>query len=98
MIRHILLFKFNEGVSDEVCANAYDRLLELGELCPTIGKWTIGRNLTDSPSAYDIVEIGDFESMDDLNAYKEHPAHKEFSNYIRPLAIWALADIEMDQV
>lgn len=50
MIRHVLLFKFNEGVSDEEQMDAYDRLLELGELCPTIGHWAVGRSIADSPS------------------------------------------------
>lgn len=97
MIRHTLLFKFNESAGEETRVEAVRRLRQLGELCPTIDNWSIGINFADSPSAYDVVEIGDFASIEDLDAYKQHPAHREFSDYIRPLATWALADYEFDE-
>ncbi len=96
MIRHILLFRFNEGIEQHVRDDAVNRLQELGQICPTIGKWTVALNLAESPSAHDVVEIGDFDSLEDLEAYKAHPAHRAFSDFIRPLAKWALADIEVD--
>lgn len=96
MIRHILLFRFNDGIESEVREDAIQRLRDLGEICPTIGKWTIGVNFAESPSAHDVVEIGDFANMEDLETYKQHPAHREFSDFIRPLATWALADFEID--
>jgi hypothetical protein len=96
MIRHILLFKFNEGIEESLKEETVSRLHQLGDLCPTIGKWTIGVNLADSPSAYDVAEIGDFSSIDDLNAYKAHEAHRNFSEFVRPIATWALSDIEID--
>lgn len=94
MIRHTLLFKFNEDVSEEARGEAVRRLRQLGELCPTVGRWNIGINFADSPSAYDVVEIGDFASIEALEAYKQHPAHRDFADYMRPLAKWALADYE----
>jgi hypothetical protein len=97
MIRHILLFRFNESVEQSVRDDAINRLHKLGDICPTIGKWTIGVNFAESPSAHDVVEIGDFATLEDLDAYKEHPAHREFSDFIRPLATWALADINVDE-
>ncbi len=96
MIRHILLFRFNEGVDDSIQIEAENRLRQLGDLCPTIVSWTVELNFAYSPSAYDMVEIGDFASLSDLDEYKSHPAHKKFSEFIRPLATWALADIEFD--
>lgn len=96
MIRHILLFRFNQGVERTTKDEVVSRLRQLEELCPTIGKWTIALNFADSPSAHDVVEIGDFASVEDLEAYKAHPAHREFSDFVRPLATWALADIELE--
>lgn len=95
MIRQILLFKFNEGVDESLQDEVIERLERLGELCPTIGSWSIGRNLADSPSAYDVIEIGDFANTEDLEEYKAHPAHRDFSAFVRPLATWALADYEL---
>ncbi len=95
MIRHILLFRFNEDIDQVIRTEMVERLQGLEELCPTIGKWSIGVNFADSPSAYDVVEIGDFASREDLDAYKAHPAHADFSNFVRPIATWALADYEL---
>lgn len=95
MIRHILLFRFNENVDEATRTEMVERLQELENLCPTIGRWSIGTNFTDSPSAYDVVEIGDFANTEDFEAYKAHPAHRDFSDYVRPLATWALADYEI---
>lgn len=95
MIRHILLFRFNEDVDSSTRTEMVERLQQLEELCPTIGRWSIGVNFADSPSAYDVIEIGDFANLEDLDAYKAHPAHKSFSDFVRPLATWALADYEL---
>jgi hypothetical protein len=43
------------------------------------------------------VEIGDFETQEDLDEYKAHPAHCEFSDFIRPLASWAIADYLVEE-
>lgn len=96
MIRHILLFRFNEDVGADVRTDTVERLQRLGTLCPTIGKWSIGVNFAQSPSAYDVVEIGEFNTPEDLEAYKQHPAHREFADFIRPLAVWALADYSIE--
>ena len=95
MIRHILLFRFNEGVSDEVRQDAVSRLEALGEQCPTISSWSIGVNFADSPSAHDVAEVGDFNNIEALNAYKDHPAHRDLSAHLRTIATWALADYEL---
>lgn len=97
MIRHVLLFRFNEDVGETTRTEAVERLRQLGELCPTIGKWSVGTNITDSPSAYDMIEIGNFASQEAFEAYKDHPAHREFADFIRPLATWALGDYEEEE-
>jgi Stress responsive A/B Barrel Domain len=92
MIRHILLFKFNEGVQSEVQSDAVARLRGLGKQCPTVLNWVIGVNQANSPSAYDVAEIGDFADQEALDSYKEHPAHKELSAHLGTIASWALVD------
>lgn len=96
MIRHILLFKFNEGVPEATRQEAAERLRALGELCPTIGHWSVGVNIAKSPSAYDMAEVADYADADALQTYKDHPAHKEFSAFIGGIASWALVDFEYE--
>ena len=96
MLRHILLFKFNEGAAEEDRVDAIQRLHELGPQCPTVSAWSIGLNEADSKSAYDVAEVADFDDEAALQAYKEHPAHKEFSAFIGTVATWALVDYHFE--
>jgi len=95
MIRHILLFKFNEGVPTEARDEALERLQGLGEQCPTVSYWSVGANTAGSRSAYDIAEVADFIDEAALTEYKEHPAHRELSVHLGMIATWALADYEL---
>jgi hypothetical protein len=94
MIRHILLFKFNEGVPQDLRDEAIERLTGLGEQCPTVSYWSIGVNRAESPSAYDVAEVADFTDMSALQEYKDHPAHKELAAHLGTIATWALVDYE----
>jgi hypothetical protein len=94
MIRHILLFKFKEGVSQDVRDDATQRLTGLGEQCPTVSSWSVGVNEADSVSAYDVAEVADFEDRQALQEYKDHPAHKDLAAHLGGIANWALVDYE----
>jgi hypothetical protein len=94
MIRHILLFRFNEGVPQEVRDDATNKLTALGEQCPTVDYWSVGANIADSKSAFDMAEVADFEDEEALQAYKEHPAHRELAEHLGTIATWALVDYE----
>ena len=41
----------------------------------------VGINIEPLPFAYDIVLNTDFETMEDLYAYRRHPAHKDFIEF-----------------
>ena len=94
MIRHILLFRFNEGVSQQVRDEATQRLAALGEQCPTVSSWSIGINQAESPNAYDVAEVADFVDPRALQEYKDHPAHRELSARLGTIATWKLVDYE----
>ncbi len=94
MLRHILLFRFYDSVGDEARVEAVERLEALGSECPTVSSWSIGVNIADSPSAYDVAEVAEFADEAALIAYKEHPAHREFSSFMGKIATWTLIDYE----
>ncbi len=96
MIRHILLFKFNEGEPADVRDDAIQRLEALGGQCPTVQSWSIGVNKAESPSAYDVAEVADFTDMKGLNEYKAHPAHRELAAHLGTICTWALVDYTFD--
>lgn len=94
MIRHVLLFRFNEGVEQVTRDEAVARLEALGEQCPTVDGWSIGVNQANSPSAYDVAEVADFRDTEALDLYKAHPAHREFAQFMGEISTWSLVDYE----
>jgi stress responsive alpha/beta barrel protein len=92
MLRHILLFKFRPETSELEREQAFTTLVELGEQCPTVIGWSVGKNIANSPRAYDMAEVADFNDEAGLVAYKEHPAHREASVFLGAVATWALVD------
>ncbi len=87
MIRHIVFFRLAEILpADEKkeLLNTVKRKLEaLPALIPEIRFFEIGINSTIDPKAADLSLLSDFDSMESLQTYQEHPAHRDFINWNR---------------
>jgi len=97
MIRHLVLFKLNEGVrKDEprVRAGAAG-FFELGPLVPEVASWECGWNLADRPIAYDFAINSSVADADALKRYLEHPAHQAAVAPWKEFATWVVADYEI---
>jgi tRNA(His) 5'-end guanylyltransferase len=79
MIKHIVMWKleeFAEGADKKENALRVKRLLEgLKDKIKEIRFIEIGININDTPAAYDIVLYSEFNSLEDLDAYQNHPEH-----------------------
>jgi phenylalanyl-tRNA synthetase alpha subunit len=87
MIKHIVFFGLAdnaEGKSKAEHAVIIKHELEnLVNFIPEIKKIEVGINHPDAPqSNYDIALYSEFDSMDALNIYQEHPEHKRVATYI----------------
>ena len=78
MIRHIVLIRFQPGVSDAEIADIFEELHRIKPLIPGLLDITAGRS--ESPEK---IERGylhgfvvDFADWDALAAYQDHPDHK----------------------
>lgn len=70
MIRHIVMWKFREGTEEK--ANEFlTKLAALDGVIPQLKKSEVARNI--GKDNYDAVLVSEFETMDDLNAYKVDP-------------------------
>lgn len=80
MIKHIVMFRLNDISKAEEAKERFDKVIEnVSEL----KKGEVVINSADAPdSNYTIALICDFDTIDDLNAYQIHPAHKEFGAFI----------------
>ncbi|GAA1359156.1 Dabb family protein [Streptomyces beijiangensis] len=94
MIRHLVLFKLNEGVGRDdpravAGAKAFD---ELGDLIGEVEFWECAWNITERPIAYDFAINSAVADADALKRYIEHPAHQAAAGQWREFATWVIAD------
>ncbi|BBA98593.1 hypothetical protein RVR_4833 [Actinacidiphila reveromycinica] len=94
MIRHLVLFKLNEGVErDDARVVEGGRVFaELGALIPEVADWECGWNVTDRPIAYDFAINSSVADADALTRYLEHPAHQAAVALWSQFATWVIAD------
>ncbi|MEZ0092591.1 Dabb family protein [Streptacidiphilus sp. EB129] len=97
MIRHLVLFKLNDGVTKDdprvvAGAEAFDKL---GSLIPELREWQCGWNVTDRDIAYDYAINSLVDDAAALQAYLTHPAHQDGVSQWKTFATWVIADIEV---
>ncbi|MEU1598201.1 Dabb family protein [Streptomyces sp. NPDC005708] len=97
MIRHLVLFKLNEGVQrDDPQVVAGVRAFEaLGDQIEELRFWECAWNITDRPIAYDFAINSAVDDPDALRRYLEHPAHQAGVALWREFATWVIADYEI---
>lgn len=87
MIRHIVMFRLREELpKKEILSEAKKRARSLQEAIPFIRNMEVYTGAVGAPEGnYDIALICNFDSMAELEAYRDHPAHVAFRGYITPL-------------
>ncbi len=97
MIRHLVLFKLNDGVGrdDPRAVAGAAAFAELGDRIDAIESWECAWNITDRPIAYDYAINCVVAGPDELTRYLEHPAHQAGVALWREFATWVIADYEI---
>lgn len=75
MIRHVALFRWVEGVTDEQVAEVVEALEALPGQVPTIRSYAVGPNLGLGPGRWDFAVVASFDDARGYQAYVDHPAH-----------------------
>ncbi|MFJ5260530.1 Dabb family protein [Streptomyces sp. NPDC088387] len=96
MIRHLVLFKLNEGVerADPRVVEGVEAFRSLDGLIDDLRFWELGWNISERPIAYDFAINSAVEDTDALKRYLEHPAHQAGVAMWREFATWVVADYE----
>ena len=86
MIRHIVMWKMAPAEDKEEKAMAIKENLEaLIDKIDVIENIEVGINFNDTESASDVVLVSTFKTVEALNEYQNHPAHKAVgATYVRP--------------
>ena len=79
MIKHIVMIKVKEFGSQEkkteVIRQLKKQIDDLVGVIEQIRFFETGLNISESPAAYDLVLISEFDSLEDLDIYRKHPDH-----------------------
>ncbi|MEU1692731.1 Dabb family protein [Streptomyces hirsutus] len=96
MIRHLVLFRLNEGVErdDPRVVAGEEAFRSLEGRIPEIRFWECAWNISDRSIAYDFAINSAFDDADALRRYVEHPEHQAGVDLWRAFATWVIADYE----
>lgn len=87
MIRHIVMWKFKEVAEGcdrlENMETVRDRLYALLSIIPEIKKMEIGFDVKHTDASADLVLMTEFDSLDTLAIYAEHPDHLAVGAFVR---------------
>lgn len=77
MLKHIVMWKFKEN-EEENMKKFLDGLNSLKSIIPEIKNMETGININPK-NEFDAILISEFETMEDLEKYKNHPEHLKVS-------------------
>jgi hypothetical protein len=78
MIRHVVMFRWNESVSEEQLVQMAAALDALPAAIPEIATYRHGADLGLSPTNFQYAITADFANVDDFVVYRDHPEHQRF--------------------
>ncbi len=85
MVRHIVMWKFRDGVDERDRLEMKRRLEALLGVVPTLRKIEVGLDVSGKPAAMDMVLCTEFQTLEDLQAYAVHPEHRKVVEFVKPL-------------
>lgn len=83
MIRHVVMWKFRPGTEAEQ-EKFINGLRDLQGVIPELLRSEVGVNV--GQDNYDAVLVSEFNSMEDLQAYKVDPRHVAVASICKPIA------------
>jgi heme-degrading monooxygenase HmoA len=91
-LRHIVLFRFHDGVGAEERTEAVKKLRGLGDL-PGILSWRLELS-TDARKGNVVVQNVLFGSSEDFAAFRSSRLHEETGQVMSGISDWLVADYE----
>jgi hypothetical protein len=88
VITHIVMFKLDDP---GVAAEAATRLEALVGAVPTLRSMVAGADVVRSERSYDLGLVATFDDRAGLDAYVEHPVHREVAAFIRAQSVGSVA-------
>ena len=87
MIRHMVMWKLKENgegrTKQENMEWIREHLYALIPVIPEIKRMEIGFDITGSDMSMDLMLLTEFDTVEDMKRYAEHPEHLKVSAYVR---------------
>lgn len=75
MLRHVVLFRWKEGVTDEEKRSVAEGLAALPATIPEIRRYEFGEDAGLAEGNFDFVVVADFATLEDYQTYQAQPDH-----------------------
>ena len=100
MIRHAIMWKFvdeHDGLDkDGIMQKLEGEFDKLKSIIPQIRSMKLERDILRSERSFDMIYITEFDSLDDLEIYKNHPEHLKVADYVKQVrAAQAVTDSQI---
>ena len=86
MVRHVVLFRWNEGTTDAQIADVAAGLSQMSTEITSIKAYSHGPDLKLGSDRFDYAIVADFDGLEGWRVYDEHPLHNKLrADLVRPL-------------
>lgn len=86
MVKHIVMWKFKENAEgltkQQNLLKVKNALEALPEKIDFIRSIEVRFNINNNGKNYDAVLMSEFDSLEDVKRYRDHPEHKKISSYV----------------
>jgi len=86
MVKHIVMFDFKDENKQENLIKAKNMLEALLITVPTLNKMEVGINFSQESRAMDLSLYSEFNDLESLELYANHPEHLEVVKFIKSVA------------
>jgi hypothetical protein len=76
MFRHVVLFRWKPGTSDDAKAAVQQALAELPAAIPTLRDYRFGPDADVNAGNFEFAVVADFDDVAGYLVYRDHPAHQ----------------------
>jgi hypothetical protein len=86
VFRHVVIFSFADGTTDDQKEAMRGALHRLPEIIPEIRAYRFGDDLGLRDDNFDFAVTADFDDLDSFLVYRDHPDHqKAITEFIAPI-------------
>jgi hypothetical protein len=87
MIRHVVLFRWVPGATQEQKERVASELRRLPSVVPSLRTYHLGSDVGVNQGNFEFAVTADFDDVDGYLAYRDHPEHRAIvGQFIQPIA------------